>query len=446
MRNRAAELGVSEEQADALIAALRRYHTEGEFLAAVRSGAIQQIAAGIPLLGPLLESILGIDDGAALGAETAEAEGLIRGNNDTTLQSLTEGLGAGTYHSQALLTLLLWNQGYGDQNWAPAAQQVWTSFFDAGVAAVTPQLSDRIVNNIGSLGDTLRTAIAYSALPVGEGERPFGDTGVWSLFDDAGDLGRVLAGDAAEFFDETVTFRSRGLLKDATRIDMKQYLSDVLVQYAGALALYDVEEADGGTIAVEGGRVDARAGVLSHETADSALAVDLSRQLWGDVLKSNGNSITKLSGDRLTPVDRDAFRKPYFAQAEDQGFWASFKRFFGFDSGTQFSDQDLQRIASQIWGTTDLDIFDRFHLAPTDNASTVTLDARSCLSNNWKTSFGIEDGDVAVSKAALVGADLWVEARMAQKLFMTERLAEALSKTKLKKVDFRLEQCRVVEA
>lgn len=63
----------------------------------------------------------------------------------------------------------------------------------------------------------------------------------------------------------------------------------------------------------------------------------------------------------------------------------------------------------------------------------------------WKTSFGIQDGDVAVSAAALEGADLWVEARMWQALFMSGALAEALSKAKLKKVDFRLKQCRVVE-
>ncbi|MEO8373952.1 MAG: hypothetical protein ABI471_01915 [Sphingomonas bacterium] len=62
----------------------------------------------------------------------------------------------------------------------------------------------------------------------------------------------------------------------------------------------------------------------------------------------------------------------------------------------------------------------------------------------WKTSPGMQDGDVAVSQAALEGADLWVEARMWHKLFMSGALADALNETKLKKVDFRLKQCRVV--
>lgn len=52
----------------------------------------------------------------------------------------------------------------------------------------------------------------------------------------------------------------------------------------------------------------------------------------------------------------------------------------GGESG--FSDADLQKLAKDIWGSTNLDIFDRFHIAPADTAATVMLDARGYLSNN----------------------------------------------------------------
>jgi len=62
----------------------------------------------------------------------------------------------------------------------------------------------------------------------------------------------------------------------------------------------------------------------------------------------------------------------------------------------------------------------------------------------WKVSFGIQDGDVAVSAAALQGADLWVEARVHHKLFLHSELVEAIISAKPKKVKFDLRRCRVV--
>ncbi len=62
----------------------------------------------------------------------------------------------------------------------------------------------------------------------------------------------------------------------------------------------------------------------------------------------------------------------------------------------------------------------------------------------WQVTSLIQDGDVAVSPAALGGADLWVEERVSKRLFMSGALAQAISEANLKKVDFRLKQCCVV--
>jgi hypothetical protein len=62
----------------------------------------------------------------------------------------------------------------------------------------------------------------------------------------------------------------------------------------------------------------------------------------------------------------------------------------------------------------------------------------------WKINAWAEDGDVALSPAALGGADLWVEETVRHELFMSEALAAALRDAKLK-TDFGLKECRIVE-
>lgn len=64
----------------------------------------------------------------------------------------------------------------------------------------------------------------------------------------------------------------------------------------------------------------------------------------------------------------------------------------------------------------------------------------------WKIGSNIVDGDVVVSHAAITGADLWCETNVFDRLFMSDALAEALLRAKLKKVDFRLKRCRVAAA
>ena len=62
----------------------------------------------------------------------------------------------------------------------------------------------------------------------------------------------------------------------------------------------------------------------------------------------------------------------------------------------------------------------------------------------WKVNLRSEDGDVALSPAALEGPDLWFEPAIYNKIFMSDRLAQALIEIGMGDV-FRLQECRIVE-
>lgn len=61
----------------------------------------------------------------------------------------------------------------------------------------------------------------------------------------------------------------------------------------------------------------------------------------------------------------------------------------------------------------------------------------------WAT-YGLEDGDIAVTRAAFEGADLWFERRLKDKIFMSGRLHDAILAAKVK-VKFQFARARIVE-
>ncbi len=104
----------------------------------------------------------------------------------------------------------------------------------------------------------LRTILAYSA--VDEGARPFGDTGIRALFDDANDFGAAfLAGRAAS------GLAAGGL----TRI--QKQIGDAIVQFAGAAALNKVMRDMPGGANVADGFIG---------FSDGDLRLDLSKSTW----------------------------------------------------------------------------------------------------------------------------------------------------------------------
>ncbi len=161
----------------------------------------------------------------------------------------SDNLGLVELHSMALHTVLLWNKIYGNQNWAPVASELWQAFYSPDVATSIPGAT-ALVGTQDEVA-VIDRAIAYSA--IDEGEKPFGDTAIWAMFDDAGDLGRAIA--------SPNTSNSLALSVGA--------IAEILVQYAGKLALGKVEQASD---------ADAIAGVITNN--DEVLTIDFAEDLW----------------------------------------------------------------------------------------------------------------------------------------------------------------------
>jgi hypothetical protein len=62
----------------------------------------------------------------------------------------------------------------------------------------------------------------------------------------------------------------------------------------------------------------------------------------------------------------------------------------------------------------------------------------------WKVPFGPNDGDVALTPTALIGADVWNEERRRSVNFMSDAPVTAIREAGVK-IDFQLSQCRIVE-
>jgi hypothetical protein len=193
----------------------------------------------------------------------------------------------------------------------------------------------------------MQNAIAYSALEGNDG-LVFGDTGIRAMFDDAGELGKALGNNPSAFFDETF---GGGLLSSGTTI--KQALANLLVQYAGALAIAKVSQAEGG----ETHGVDVLKGILALSNGDKVLSVDLSNKLWGEAL-----------GALTAPIDAAELREAYFdrvsAQLADAYSW------FGVNS--------IDELAQQVWGASDARVIDRLGILTKDTpGGTFTIAPRS---------------------------------------------------------------------
>ncbi len=174
----------------------------------------------------------------------------------TNLDSYGSGLNPFTqYHSMALHVALQFAEGLGTDIWKHAAPNLWNAFFNPIVADGLPG-ADSIKGPQGDAGSVLRSAIAYSAIAEGDDEgKPFGDTGIIAMFNDASDLGSSLNGGDVS----------------ANLIAAAPYLSQMIVQFAGKLALGDVE---GGVGSEHAG------GIISLNGIAGTLTVDLSESKW----------------------------------------------------------------------------------------------------------------------------------------------------------------------
>lgn len=191
-------------------------------------------------------------------ATTGEVLAASRGFQDTDVHYFDSHGGFRSpldLHSQALLVNLM----YADENhhteWAANGKEFIDALFN-------DQLAQKISNNSTDDADKMLTRVAYSAVDTGTNDtaaRPFGDTAIKAMFNDADDLGHVLG--AANVSDVIV--------------DNAKALSEIFVQFAGQLAFKHVLESSSPLAATA-----ANNGVLALSPDGSTLSVDFSASLW----------------------------------------------------------------------------------------------------------------------------------------------------------------------
>ncbi|WP_374142184.1 calcium-binding protein [Sphingomonas sp.] len=239
-------------------------YVDGEVLGLVRDGTAQVVIGGVagtlgdfigvPGLGLLLDAAI-ID----LGLRTAEFESQM---SQSTLSTYGAQLDPVMLHSAALLTILQ----YGDKQWASVKGAQNETVWQAAAPYILPAILDdkvgaalgRIEDETGSFdsGSQLATIIAYSA--IDEGTRPFGDTGIRALFDDASDLGRALNSAAPD-----------------SLLTASDQVGRLIAEYAGLLASEKV---------LASGNAAAKDGILSYSvdarSGGETLQIDLRDATW----------------------------------------------------------------------------------------------------------------------------------------------------------------------
>lgn len=251
----------------------------------------------------------------------------------TYLDSNGGGRSPFALHSMALQVALQFAEANDEKfgNWQSAGRLLWDAYFDEAIAEALPKVADFEGAKYGM--EVVDRAIAYSAISEGEDEgKPFGDTAIWSMFDDAGNLGDAIKGGAPAGFDVRLKF-SPGLGLGKT---VEQFLADAAVQYAGALALYDKEQIG------EGGLKN---GVLDIDRANNVFVFDATLEKWDGVF-----------GETIEPLNFARFQRAYFSQFDESSL-ASIRNYFGIGS---IDTEELGKIAAKHYGVDSARAFQRY--------------------------------------------------------------------------------------
>jgi Ca2+-binding RTX toxin-like protein len=229
---------------------VRSIHVEGEILDLARYlwttpvGSIVQGAEVSVLVAPALTALsdillypvrlaqLGVLGGQALQRLQAQEQSQEIPLPGTSMSQL----GA---HSQSLLVMLLFATEAGHVQWERGADRLYTAL-----------ASQNLADSLLLTPEALQTMLAYSV--IDEGVRPFGDAAIRALFNDADDLGLLLS--RTDLRSEFTTIR--------------QALMDVVVQYAGHLAVEAV---------LRDGREE---GVVDFDHQNLVLRLDFSAPSW----------------------------------------------------------------------------------------------------------------------------------------------------------------------
>lgn len=192
-----------------------------------------------------------------------ESLGILRGGQTTPVIKKSMGvnvdLGASDLHSMALMVMNIYGDSLTQKDWKFSSQYFLKPLYDDAYAKAIGMDAAKVSGKLQSdknYSEILRQIIAYSALDqgAGGGEKPFGDTAIRALFDDANDLGKFIT--------------TTGYKGDPANND---FISQIFVQYAALLALKDIEWTSASKF---------NSGVLSLSANNKVLAVNLDDATW----------------------------------------------------------------------------------------------------------------------------------------------------------------------
>ncbi len=233
---------------------------------------------------------------------------------------LGPGPDAVNLHSMSLLVIRLFANGLTDQtSWKASAKYFMPTLFSDDVAIAAGSAGNK---GTSDHNEVLRTAIAYSAIDDGTNTttaRPFGDTGIRAMFDDATDFGMALAANA-----------SNALMQGAG-----DAISKIFVQYAGQLAFGKI---------LQTAQASALNGVLTYDQSAGKLTVDLAPAKWAD---TGVNSAMDIAGrDTLVPDMFTAIKLDNERTSVDSGtFTDDYAR-------TLWNPADKNNITKAVFATT----------------------------------------------------------------------------------------------
>ena len=165
-------------------------------------------------------------------------------------------------HSQAPLVIIAYGNlstdGPPSDEWQRVFPQIWLALYNENVGEALgfeglPEESGNGLLQAWTAHDLMRAAIAYSV--VDSGQRPFGDTGIRALYDDAIDLGKFSNLNVHPFFSE----------------DAQEAWAAIAAQFAGDLAFAEVLQSEA---------AGAAQGIFSRTEDDRALVGDLDPEKW----------------------------------------------------------------------------------------------------------------------------------------------------------------------
>jgi RTX calcium-binding nonapeptide repeat (4 copies) len=175
-------------------------------------------------------------------------------------------------HSQGLMVLLSYADLKTFKDWSGVGPQLYDAYFSQSIGEAAGYAAGNVDGWYEPQAKML-TSIAYTAIQ--SGAKPFGDTAIVALYDDANELGKIIRGT------HNSELEAANIFVKGLNGDVKGGLADILVQYAGDLAKQRSTDQE------------AKKGAIELFDTDKRLKVEFDSAKWKSTFNTGDASTTK---------------------------------------------------------------------------------------------------------------------------------------------------------